>query len=79
MLVFFSALTILGHLGLIHLQLQPGPVEDLVDEYAAEEDLGKGTGKGTILVHLDLNSALRCDRVKSCSAYSLLVGTWLFW
>lgn len=54
----FLALTILCHLGLVHLQTQPGPVEDLVDEHAAEEDLGKGAEEGAILVHLVLKLAL---------------------
>lgn len=40
--------TILVHLGLVHLQLQPGPIDDLVGEDGTQEDLGEGACKGFI-------------------------------
>lgn len=53
----FFIFTILFHLDFIHLQFQPGPIKDLVDEHAAQENLGKGAGEGPILVHLNLQLA----------------------
>ena len=40
--------TILVHLGLIHLQLQPGTIDDLVGEDGTQEDLGERASKGFI-------------------------------
>lgn len=44
--------TVLLQLGLIHLQLQPGPVDHLVNEHGTQEDLAKGARKGLISRHL---------------------------
>ena len=41
--------TVLVHLGLVHLQLQPGPIDDLVGEDGTQEDLGERACKGFIL------------------------------
>jgi hypothetical protein len=65
----FFGLTILSHLDLIHLQFQPGPIKDLIDEHAPQEDLGEGASEGSILVHLDrksekYNLILRCYQRK---------------
>lgn len=40
-------LTVLFELGLVHLELQPGPVNDLVSEDGTEEDLGERATKGS--------------------------------
>ena len=45
-------LTVLVRLGLIHLQLQPRPVDNLIGEDGTEEDLGKGTHEEFVAGHL---------------------------
>lgn len=54
--------TVLVHLGLVHLQLQPGPIDDLVGEDGTQEDLGEGACKGFIAGHLRQLVSIAGDR-----------------
>lgn len=56
--------TILVHLGLIHLQLQPSPIDDLVGEDGTQEDLGEWACKGFIPGSLWQLVSIAVDRNK---------------